>query len=282
LESPVSPVLQVALNESNPDGHHAGSFDPDDSDFYDQEYFLSMEYRYFSNAHRSRVRNLLAFLGVVDGKRILELGGGGGFFAHQLAERGASVHLVDYSRSAVRFARSRFPELEVSEVSAYDIGRLGREYDLVTCFDVIEHLESPARMLSAVRQVLAPQGRFYLSTDNESSPFQTSRLLALLAQASSHLSVEGRDFNMIKRVEAYRRHALRIDYHRSHVSSLGFDEALALLEGTGWEILRYRTYHLYSDPLKSLLTRALGSRSGTHMAFECRAGQRREATTTIE
>lgn len=248
----------------------SGAFDPEREGFYDLEYFLSMEYRYFSKAHRSRVKNLLELVGAVDGKRVLDLGGGGGFFAHQLALRGGQVHLVDYSKSAVAFATTRFPKLEVTLKSLYDADQLGREYDLVTCFDVIEHLADPARLLSAVRQVLVPDGRFYLATDNESSPFQTNRWLAMLAQASSHLTAEGRDFNMIKRVEEYRRRVLGIDYHRSHVSSIGFADARRLLEDGGWEVLRYRTYHLYSDPLKALLTAILGPRSGSHMAFECR------------
>jgi 2-polyprenyl-3-methyl-5-hydroxy-6-metoxy-1,4-benzoquinol methylase len=246
------------------------SFNPENADFYDLEYFLSMEYRYFSKAHASRVRNLLDFVGPVTGKRVLDLGGGGGFLSHQLALRGGKVHLVDYSESAIAFARSRFPQLELTRASVYDVDRDERKYDLVTCFDVIEHLADPARLLETAARVLVPDGRLYLSTDNESSPFQTSRFLALLAQASSHLSAEGRDFNMIRRVETYRRRELHIDYHRSHVSSLDFDEAKTLLEESGWEVVRYRTYHLYSDPLKSVLSWLLGPRSGAHMAFECR------------
>ena len=77
------------------------SFRADDSEFYDFEYFLSLEYRYFSRAHRSRVRNLLEFMGDVKGKKILDMGGGGGFIAYMLSDRGAHVCLADFSEAAV-------------------------------------------------------------------------------------------------------------------------------------------------------------------------------------
>ena len=245
------------------------SFRPEDPAFYDFEYFLSLEYRYFSHAHRSRVRNLLEFVGDVNGKSVLDVGGGGGFFAYLLSQRGADVCLVDYSEAAVAFARSRFPELKVVQMSAYELDTLGERYDVVVCFDVIEHLDRPKDMLEAVKDVLVSDGRFYIATDNESSPFNTVRLLSYLERLGRHLSIEGRDYNMIKRVESYRRNVLGIDYHVSHVNSYGLEELWNEVESCGWQVVRFRTYHLYDDPLKKFLSWLLGPRSGTHMVLEC-------------
>lgn len=177
------------------------SFRADDSEFYDFEYFLSLEYRYFSRAHRSRVRNLLEFMGDVKGKKILDMGGGGGFIAYMLSDRGAHVCLADFSEAAVAFAQSRFPQLKTVQISGYKLENLGAQYDLVICLDVIEHLERPKDILEAIRKVLLPDGRFYIATDNETSLFNSIPLLCLLAKLGSHLSSEGRDYNMIKRVE---------------------------------------------------------------------------------
>ena len=240
-----------------------------DSDFYDFEYFLSLEYRYFSRAHRSRVRNLLQFVGDVKGKKVLDLGGGGGFFAHMLSKRGADVCLADFSEAAITFAQSRFPGLKTVQISGYELETLGEQYDLVVCFDVIEHLDKPKDILDAVKNVLVSGGRFYIATDNAHSPFDTVRFLHLLGRIGSHLSGEGRDYNMIKRVENYRRHVLGINYHASHVNCYGFEELRKEVESLGWQVLRFRTYHLYEDPLKKVLTRFLGPKSGTHMVLEC-------------
>lgn len=200
---------------------------------------------------------------------MLDVGGGGGFFANLLSRRGADVCLVDYSEAAVAFARSRFPELRVVQMSVYELDALVERYDVVICFDVIEHLERPRDMLEAIKDVLVPDGRFYIATDNESSPFNTIRLLGRLERLGRHLSTEGRDYNMINRVESYRRSVLGIDYHASHVTSYGLGELWNEVESCGWLVIRYRTYHLYDDPLKKFLSWLLGPKNGTHMVFEC-------------
>ena len=75
------------------------SFDEKNSDFYDLEYFLSLEYRYLSGAHSSKIKNILKHLnrlGLKD-KKILDVGCGGGFFTNKIAELGADVTGCDYS-----------------------------------------------------------------------------------------------------------------------------------------------------------------------------------------
>jgi hypothetical protein len=58
-------------------------------EFYDQEYYFNLEYRYLSGAIQSRNSNVLACIGPVEGKRVLELGCGGDFFANELTKRDA-------------------------------------------------------------------------------------------------------------------------------------------------------------------------------------------------
>ena len=45
-----------------------------------------------------------------------------------------------------------------------DTGILDGQYDIVTCFEVIEHLFNPLHCLFQIKKVLAPDGRLYLST----------------------------------------------------------------------------------------------------------------------
>ena len=58
------------------------------SDFYDLEYFLSMEDRYLSGAHGARIRNILSTIGSVKGKRCLDIGCGGAYFTNELHKKG--------------------------------------------------------------------------------------------------------------------------------------------------------------------------------------------------
>ena len=62
-----------------------GNFDESNSDFYDLEYFISMEYRYLSGAHSEKPKHVLKILGDLNGKKVLDVGCGGGFFANEFA-----------------------------------------------------------------------------------------------------------------------------------------------------------------------------------------------------
>lgn len=53
-------------------------FKESQSDFYDTEYCLLLEYRVFSGAHGSRIRNILKAVGDVKGLEVLDVGAGGG------------------------------------------------------------------------------------------------------------------------------------------------------------------------------------------------------------
>ena len=77
------------------------------------EYYFDLEYRYLGGAIRSRNSNILACIGPVEGKRVLDLGCGGGFFANELTKRGARVSGVDYAVAGINFARRLYPELDL-------------------------------------------------------------------------------------------------------------------------------------------------------------------------
>jgi len=244
-------------------------FDARDSSFYDLEYFISMEYRYFSFAHRTRVQSILSFIGDLDSKDVLDIGGGGGYFAHRMARQGARVLVVDYSEAAIDFGHQRFPNLEFLQLPVHQLGTLKEQFDIVTCIDVIEHLDRPRVMLQEVHDVLKEGGVFYVATDNLSSPFVRKSWLSFLDVKLRRWTKEGSDFDMIKRVEHYRRSVIGKDYHKSHISLYTFKDLLELLDDVGWQIDAWRTYHLYDYALKRALSRLLGPRSGTSMIFRC-------------
>ena len=116
-------------------------FDESNSEFYDLEYFLSMEYRYFSGAHGSKIRNILSSIGKVEGLRCLDVGCGGGYFTNELHKRGADIIGIDYSKYAIEFGRSRFPNLDLRVHSAYDLDSFSpNSFDIVMLIDTIEHI----------------------------------------------------------------------------------------------------------------------------------------------
>lgn len=214
-----------------------------------------MEYRYFSGAHGSRVRHILAAVGDVEGKRCLDVGCGGGFFTNELAQRGADVTGIDYSPYGIQFASSRYPDLDLRQLSALDLYRFAAEsFDVVTLLDTIEHISDHKRLLNGVLRVLKPGGKLVISTDDAGSPWNRAPLSRWVRRMEP-LSAEGRAYRLISKVERYRRRFK--DYHVSHIAELSAESLVELLEASGFDILDQNIYPLIGVPVRDLFFRLL-------------------------
>lgn len=243
---------------------------PNEPGFYDNEYYLSLEYRYFSFAHRSRILTLISALGDIANKKVLDIGGGAGYLAQQMQSKGAQVVVTDFSKSAIEWGKERFPSLDFKLLSIAELSSLNDRYDLITAFDVIEHLSKPEELLNTAKNLLKPDGKLFVSTDNVDSPFYTNKVFKKLDNALMRYGVEGQDYSMIKRVENYRRKIIGKDYHRSHVQEFSLQSLQQIISDCGYDIEFFKTYHLWSNWIKSLITLFLGRKAGTGMVFCCR------------
>ncbi len=102
------------------------------------------------------------------GKEVLDAGCGEGFGTQLLASSASYVLGIDYSEEAVRKAREEFalPNLEFKRLDVFDLPSLGRSFDLVCNFQVLEHLREPLPFLRAVSTALKPGGALLLTTPN--------------------------------------------------------------------------------------------------------------------
>lgn len=102
------------------------------------------------------------------GCEVLDAGCGEGFGTALLAETARSVLALDYSADAVAAARAAHarPNLEFRQLNLYELPSLDQRFDLVTNFQVLEHLEDPSGFLCALGSVLKPDGTLMLTTPN--------------------------------------------------------------------------------------------------------------------
>ena len=103
-----------------------------------------------------------------DGVRVLDVGCGGGYACEYLARRGAVVHGTDLFEPSLLEARRHATEsgLEIDYKSC-TIERLpfdNNSVNLVTCFDVLEHVHDKPRLLLEIHRVLSPGGWLFLDT----------------------------------------------------------------------------------------------------------------------
>jgi 2-polyprenyl-3-methyl-5-hydroxy-6-metoxy-1,4-benzoquinol methylase len=218
------------------------TFKESHSDFYDLEYFLSLEFRYFSGAHQNKPETLHAFLQDVRGKRILDLGCGGGLFSYLLSERGASTVGIDYSQSAVDFATSRYPQLEFKVGSAYDLSAFAKDsFDVVVMMDIIEHLSDQSQAMNEVMRVLRPGGHVVMSTDVTDTIWH-SRYVERFIWFSMRFSKQGRAYRLIKETEA--KILAKKFYNASHIGLMSFEQGEDMALRAGFKIERHEVYPL--------------------------------------
>jgi 2-polyprenyl-6-hydroxyphenyl methylase / 3-demethylubiquinone-9 3-methyltransferase len=109
-------------------------------------------------------------LGGFAGKRILDIGCGGGIFAEPLAAAGASVVGIDPSERSIEAAREHAAQhgLEIDYRVAYaEAIDSDESFDAVMAVDVLEHVDDVDATLAASARVLSPGGLFGFLTHNQ-------------------------------------------------------------------------------------------------------------------
>ncbi len=117
------------------------------------------------NEHMARYEFALP---LAAGRRVLDAGCGSGYGAARLACVARSATGIDVSTDAVEYAHSNFdaPNLSFVRGSCEALPFAGGSFELVTTFEVIEHLGDWQRFLAEIQRVLAPDGLLVISTPN--------------------------------------------------------------------------------------------------------------------
>ncbi len=120
--------------------------------------------------------------GELKGKRVLDIGCGGGLLAEQFAGKGASVTGIDLSPVAIEAAKKHAGEsgLEIDYriASPFDLaGENPHPFDIVICAEVLEHVDDLRAFLRDSMKMLKPGGLFFFGTINKTLK---ARLLAVL------------------------------------------------------------------------------------------------------
>jgi 2-polyprenyl-6-hydroxyphenyl methylase/3-demethylubiquinone-9 3-methyltransferase len=105
------------------------------------------------------------------GKKVVDIGCGGGILAESMAACGALVTGVDLSEKALGVARLHLYEsgqtVDYRLISAEDISREAPDsFDVVTCMEMLEHVPDPASTIRACAALVKPGGYVFFSTLN--------------------------------------------------------------------------------------------------------------------
>lgn len=105
------------------------------------------------------------------GKRVLDVGCGGGILSEGLCQRGAHVMGIDMGAAPLSVAKLHGLESGIEvEYQQITVEALAEQqagtFDVVTCLEMLEHVPDPASVIKACAKLLKPGGQLFLSTIN--------------------------------------------------------------------------------------------------------------------
>jgi 2-polyprenyl-6-hydroxyphenyl methylase / 3-demethylubiquinone-9 3-methyltransferase len=107
----------------------------------------------------------------LDGKRVLDLGCGGGILSEAMASIGAVVTGIDMGKAPLAVAKLHLKESDLSvdyqRAAAEEFSEIHPEgFDVVTCLELLEHVPDPSSVVLACKRLVKPGGHVFFATLN--------------------------------------------------------------------------------------------------------------------
>jgi 2-polyprenyl-6-hydroxyphenyl methylase/3-demethylubiquinone-9 3-methyltransferase len=107
----------------------------------------------------------------LSGKKVLDVGCGGGILTESMALRGAKVTGIDMGKVPLNVAKLHLKEsgmeVDYQQILAEDMAQQQPQaFDIVTCLEMLEHVPDPASTIQACADLVKPGGHVFFSTIN--------------------------------------------------------------------------------------------------------------------
>ena len=105
------------------------------------------------------------------GKKLLDVGCGGGILSESMAREGAHVTAIDQGEKVIKIAQLHNLEskldIDYKQLNIEDFCKNNKnKFDVITCLEMLEHVPNPASIIMACSSLLKPNGKIFFSTIN--------------------------------------------------------------------------------------------------------------------
>ena len=107
----------------------------------------------------------------IAGKKVLDVGCGGGILSESMAVRGAEVTGIDMAEKSLKVAKLHLLEtgnkVDYRKIPVEELAKeMPGQFDVVTCMEMLEHVPEPASIIQACFDLVKPGGHVFFSTIN--------------------------------------------------------------------------------------------------------------------
>ncbi|MCB1250259.1 MAG: class I SAM-dependent methyltransferase [Acidimicrobiales bacterium] len=114
-------------------------------------------------------RSVAEFEFPLDGRRVLDLGSGPGYYSRAMQRRGAQVTAIDLGEENMRSAAAAGVRVAYADGTVLPFA--DRSFDGVLCSNMLEHTPTPEKIFDEIERVLRPGGWAWVSWTNWYSPW---------------------------------------------------------------------------------------------------------------
>ena len=155
------------MNIKNLDHDEVNKFDELAAKWWDKD----GEFRPLHQINPLRV-NFIEERSSVEGKKVLDVGCGGGILAEALSELGANVTGIDASENTIGVAKSHSSSIGSdviyiqNTIEEFISSHPNEKFDVITCLEMLEHVPSPNEIIKSCSNLLKDDGNIFFSTIN--------------------------------------------------------------------------------------------------------------------
>lgn len=157
----------MQTTEKNIDANEIKKFDVLAHRWWD----LNSEFKPLHDINPLRLGYIEQYAGTLRGKKVIDIGCGGGILSESMALKGAQVTGIDMGETPLSVAELHSldtgVDINYQQITAEEIAQQQAErYDVVTCMEMLEHVPDPSSIIAACSQLVKPNGHIFFSTIN--------------------------------------------------------------------------------------------------------------------